>query len=130
MLRAAGVLDELRDSATERVRLHGDLHHDNILRATREPWLAIDPSGLVGDPGYDVGCWAYNPDPDRRNDSLLALVPARIEQLADGLAMPIDRVVGYAFVKAVLSDVWRAEDGGTPDSRALDVAQLLKTRLR
>ena len=32
--------------------LHGDLHHDNVLRARREPWLAIDPHGVVGDPGW------------------------------------------------------------------------------
>lgn len=127
--RAAGLFDELPASAPARVRLHGDLHHDNILRATRESWLAIDPHGLVGDPGYDVGSWAFNPDPDRREAGLLALVPGRIEQLADGLAMPIDRVVGYAFVKAVLSEVWTAEDGGTPSSRALDVARLLEPRL-
>jgi streptomycin 6-kinase len=127
--RAGGLFDELCASAPARLRLHGDLHHDNILRATREPWLAIDPFGLVGDPGYDVGSWAYNPDPDRREDALLALVPARIEQLADGLAMPVDRVIAYAFVKAVLSEVWTAEDGGTPGSRALDIALLLQPRL-
>ncbi len=43
--------------------------------------------------------------------------------------MPTDRVVAYAFVKAVLSEVWTAEDGGTPGSRALDVARLLQPRV-
>lgn len=127
--RAAGLFDELRAGASERVRLHGDLHHDNILRSTREPWLAIDPHGLVGDPGYDVGALLYNPDPGRREEGLLALVPSRIEQLADGLAMPVDRVVAYGFVQGVLSEVWTAQDGGTPGSRALDVAHLLEPRL-
>lgn len=35
--------------------VHGDLHPGNILRADREPWLAVDPKGYVGDPGYDGG---------------------------------------------------------------------------
>jgi streptomycin 6-kinase len=35
--------------------VHGDLHPGNILRAHREPWLAIDPKGCVGDPAYDAG---------------------------------------------------------------------------
>ncbi|MFC8076868.1 aminoglycoside phosphotransferase family protein [Streptomyces sp. NPDC057307] len=35
--------------------VHGDLHARNILRADREPWLAVDPKGRVGDPGYDAG---------------------------------------------------------------------------
>lgn len=41
--------------------LDGDLHHFNILRAHRQPWLAIDPKGLVGDPAYEVGAFLYNP---------------------------------------------------------------------
>lgn len=35
--------------------IHGDLHARNILRADREPWLAVDPKGHVGDPAYDGG---------------------------------------------------------------------------
>ncbi|MFJ1582066.1 aminoglycoside phosphotransferase family protein [Streptomyces sp. NPDC088197] len=35
--------------------VHGDLHARNILRASREPWLAVDPKGYVGDPAYDGG---------------------------------------------------------------------------
>lgn len=127
--RAARLFDELCASAPRSAVLHGDLHHDNILRATREPWLAIDPHGLVGDPGYETGALLYNPAPERREDSLLALVPARIEQLADGLGAPIERVVAWGFVKAVLSDVWTAKDGATPDSRTLDVATYLLPRL-
>jgi streptomycin 6-kinase len=35
--------------------IHGDLHGGNVLRAEREPWLAVDPKGYAGDPGYDGG---------------------------------------------------------------------------
>jgi streptomycin 6-kinase len=37
------------------VLVHGDLHPRNILRADREPWLAVDPKGHAGDPAYDGG---------------------------------------------------------------------------
>ncbi|WP_030717575.1 aminoglycoside phosphotransferase family protein [Streptomyces sp. NRRL S-237] len=37
------------------ILIHGDLHARNILRADREPWLAVDPKGYVGDPAYDGG---------------------------------------------------------------------------
>jgi streptomycin 6-kinase len=120
--RADRLFEELCATTSGRVVLHGDLHHDNVLRADREPWLAIDPHGLVGDPGYEVGALLYNPTPGRRDDGLLALVPARIEQLADGLGQPPERVVAWGFVKAVLSEVWTAQGSGIPGSRALDVA--------
>jgi len=35
--------------------LHGDLHHGNLLRAGLDEWVAIDPHGVIGDPGYDIG---------------------------------------------------------------------------
>lgn len=126
---AGGLFDELCAGATERLVLHGDLHHDNVLSAQREPWLAIDPFGVVGDPGYDCGAMLYNPDPWRREEDLLRLVPARIDQLADGFGLPIERVVAWGFVMGVLSEVWTAQDGGTPGSRALDVATQLYPRL-
>ncbi len=29
-----------------------DLHYENVLASEREPWLAVDPKALVGDPEY------------------------------------------------------------------------------
>jgi streptomycin 6-kinase len=133
--RASAVMRELCGSATERVVLHGDLHHDNILRAAGDSWRAIDPHGIVGDPGYEVGALLFNPYPGDRDDALTGLVPARTEQLADELAMPIERVVAWGFVKAVMSGVWSAEDwypaaDWSPINRAFDVARLLLPHLR
>ena len=127
--RAATLHDELCASATARVVLHGDLHHDNVLRSEREPWLSIDPFGMVGDPASETGVLLYNPDPPLRDNALLELVPARIEQLADGLGQPVERVVAWGFVKAVLSEVWDVEGGHTEGGRALDVAWQLLPRL-
>ncbi|MFF4213948.1 aminoglycoside phosphotransferase family protein [Streptomyces sp. NPDC001796] len=47
----------VRDLGREQPDLlvHGDLHARNILRGDREPWLAVDPKGYVGDPAYDGG---------------------------------------------------------------------------
>ena len=50
-LRAFGELS--RPSADE-VLLFTDLHAGNVLRATREEWLAIDPKPFVGDRAYDA----------------------------------------------------------------------------
>ncbi|MFI6763291.1 aminoglycoside phosphotransferase family protein [Micromonospora sp. NPDC050417] len=127
--RAGRLFDELCATATDRVVLHGDLHHDNILRAEREPWLAIDPHGVVGDPGAEVGPMLYNPDPSRRDDNLLALVPARLEQVADGLRLPPERVVAWGFALCMLSEVWDVEGGATSPGRALDVALTLLPHL-
>ncbi|WP_442320069.1 aminoglycoside phosphotransferase family protein [Catenuloplanes nepalensis] len=127
--RALGVHRELCASTTTRVVLHGDLHHGNILAATREPWLAIDPHGRTGDPASEVGAFLYNPDPWVRDGALTRLVPARIEQVADGLALPYPRVVAWGFVLSVLSWVWHVKDGRDYHGRELDVARLLLPKL-
>jgi streptomycin 6-kinase len=36
------------------VLVHGDLHHANVLSGQREPWLAIDPKGVLAEPAFDV----------------------------------------------------------------------------
>ncbi len=128
VVAALRTFDELCATAPRRVVLHGDLHHDNVLSADREPWLAIDPHGWVGDPGADLGPLLYNPDPYRDDDELLALVPRRLEHLADGLGIEQDRAVAWGFVMAMLSDVWSAPDGDA-GHRPLAVARLLAARL-
>ena len=45
---------ELPGTAGHAVLLCTDLHHHNVLAATREPWLVIDPKPYLGDPCYDV----------------------------------------------------------------------------
>ena len=45
---------ELGPDQGESVLLHQDFHGGNVLRATREPWLAIDPKPLVGEREFDA----------------------------------------------------------------------------
>lgn len=49
-------------SVSEPLLVHGDLHQMNVLGSSREPWLAIDPKGVAGEPEFDVqpalrNCW-------------------------------------------------------------------------
>lgn len=125
--RASELLDQLSATAQRSVVLHGDLHHDNVLQARREQWLAIDPHGLVGDPGFDVGAMLYNPM-TRTADELGRLLPGRLEQLGDLTELDPDRVVAWGLVMAVLSEVWNSEDDDEIDGRQLMVAQALAKR--
>lgn len=49
---AIAAVNDLQSEDTGSVLLHQDLHGHNILSAEREPWLAIDPKPLAGDPAF------------------------------------------------------------------------------
>jgi streptomycin 6-kinase len=51
--QATGLAAELAADAGANL-VHTDLHYDNILAGTRQPWLAIDPKAIAGDPELSV----------------------------------------------------------------------------
>ena len=54
---AVSLREELLADGVQPMLLHGDFHHENILTATRQPWLALDPKGVIGDPAYEIGAY-------------------------------------------------------------------------
>lgn len=92
------------------VLLHGDLHHWNILRAEREPWLVIDPKGLAGEPAYETAAFLRN-KADIEADTT-ALAQRRIAQMAEVMGLDRQRVLLWAFATGVLSALWTFEDHG------------------
>ncbi len=84
--RNLDVLDQLERTAPSGVLLATDLHAGNVLRAQREPWLAIDPKPFIGDPAFDavqhlLNCRRMRSDPTGTIDrfsKLLDLDPERV----------------------------------------------------
>ena len=59
-VKALSFYEELSQDTKNIFLIHGDLHHDNILSAKREPFLVIDPKGIIGHIGYDIGVFLNN----------------------------------------------------------------------
>ena len=117
--RAEGLAPELLASSAEPVVLHGDLHHWNILAAEREPWLAIDPKGVIGEPAFEVGAWLRNPITNIPRTEVLA---RRIAIFSEELGFDTQRLTAWSAVQAVLSAIWSAENGGTNWGNAMTAA--------
>lgn len=101
----------LNASSERAVILHGDLHHANILSSEGGGWLAIDPKGLCGAPGYEVGPFMLNRLPvDASDSALLEFMRARLSTFAEELRIDARRLAGWAFCYAVLSAVWDVEE--------------------
>lgn len=122
--------------------LHGDLHHGNVLQSCPSPncrasdgkghcrvYRAIDPKGIVGPLGFEVGPYLLNPLPAGAH-TLLALLPRRLKQCAAAFALPLQEVAAWGFIYAVLSACWSAAEGDDLwRRRALAVAQGLEPHL-
>ncbi|MFJ8849749.1 aminoglycoside phosphotransferase family protein [Streptomyces sp. NPDC102437] len=100
--------------------LHWDLHYDNVLAGQREPWLAIDPEPLAGDPGFDLLPALHN-----RWDDIVATrdvpraVLRRFDLLTEVLGLDRQRATGWTLGRVLQNALWDIEDG----ERALDPAQ-------
>ncbi|MFI0354051.1 aminoglycoside phosphotransferase family protein [Actinomadura sp. 9N407] len=107
----AGAVADLADEAGDRL-LHWDLHYDNVLAGTREPWLAIDPNPLAGDPGFDL-----MPALDNRWDEIVATgdvaraVRRRFDLMVDMLGLERRRSAGWTLGRVLQNTLWDAEDG-------------------
>jgi len=104
---AESLFSELSASASDKVVLHGDLHHDNIVSAEREPWLAIDPKGTIGEPAYDIGAILRNSWMDRHVISdPRRMMKRRIHQFGDLLNLDKRRIRDWGIAQGVLSVIW------------------------
>jgi streptomycin 6-kinase len=119
---AEDVARDLLASVPRTVLLHGDFHHYNVLSAERAPWLAIDPKGMLGDPGYEIGPFLLNPDSPPKPASVLR---RRLDILADELGYDWERLRAWAVAHAVMSACWTAEGAGDSWDGAIAMAQTL-----
>ena len=99
---AVRVARGLLDVAPEPTLLHGDLHHENLLR-NGEGWAAIDPKGLFGDRAFEVATFIRNPITNPPNANM---VSRRLQVFAKILGDPIERLWGWSFAFVVLDYAW------------------------
>ena len=109
---ARGFCAELLAPGAEQSLIHGDLHHENMLRDERG-WTAIDPKGVIGPPVLNYGRFIHNFMADVAQDS--AAIQAVLSQRVDKLAGRFSResLLQAGYLDLVLSVCWTL-NGGSP----------------
>jgi streptomycin 6-kinase len=90
-------LDRLRGTQGEPVLLHQDLHGDNVLRATREPWLAIDPKPLAGEREFSLAPIIRDYDFGHSRQCVVG----RLDRLATALRLDRERARLWALAQTL-----------------------------
>ncbi len=98
---AVSACGELGPAQGEHVVLHQDFHGGNVLRAGREPWLAIDPKPLVGEREFDAASLLR----DRRwllgSPGGAARIRRRLDQLASEAGLDRERTRRWGIAHAL-----------------------------
>jgi streptomycin 6-kinase len=91
-----------RDLSTEpdSVVLHGNLHYGNVLAADREPWLAVSPQPINGDPAYEVAPMLWHRW-DELADKVRFGVQRRFFALVDAAGFDEHLARAYAVIRVV-----------------------------
>jgi streptomycin 6-kinase len=129
--KAVGLFEELFASAGEPVLLHGDLHHENVLRAGPDSWLVIDPKGMAGERAYEVGALLHNPWGKLTVwYDLPSILSRRVSILSEILEIDRQRIIAHGLAQAVLSGWWMYEDHGHGWEPMMRCAEAMSRLLR
>ena len=112
--KAIAIKNKLLTSMTKEVFLHGDLHHDNILK-NGDDWLAIDPKGIIGEPEFEIAAFDFMYINELANKSdTKNIFEARVKLLAEKSMHNPERIKDWIFVRLILMAAWHVEDNGNP----------------
>jgi streptomycin 6-kinase len=120
--KALNIYEDLSRDSDRTFYLHGDFHPGNIVSATRKPFLAIDPKGIIGHIGYEIAVFLNNFHwwQETRSDVRPRLDNA-VTQFSDAFDIDPFELRQWAFAQMVLGAWWTFED--MPEIYAGEVAK-------
>jgi streptomycin 6-kinase len=105
----------ISDRYPQKLLLHGDFHHDNILLGNDGDYKIIDPKGVVGDPVFDVPRFILNEFGDEITDELYKKINYIVGFLEKELNIPNHIIRACLYVETAMGHCWSVEDGATPE---------------
>jgi streptomycin 6-kinase len=113
---ALDAIEALSPTQGEQVLLHQDLHFENVLAATREPWLVIDPKPLLGEREFAVAPIARSFELGHGKRAVLH----RFDRVTSELGLDRERARGWTVAQTV---AWTHDS--TYHERHVDTARWL-----
>ncbi len=106
--------DFVSDPASTGTLIHADLHYENVMAADRQPWLAIDPKPMSGDPHYEPAPMLWNRFDElgasRSGQSVRNGVRRRFHTLVDHAGLDENRARDWVVVRMMNNATWRLHE--------------------
>ena len=110
--QARSLAKQLSASPENHLLVDYDLHYANILASQREPWLAIDPKVIIGDPEFGIAqlLWCRLEDIQAHRG-----LKYHFQALTEAAALNYARARSWTFVRCVDYWLWSVSVGLTTD---------------
>jgi streptomycin 6-kinase len=123
--KSRGFYEELSGAEKRKFLIHGDFHHENILSATREPFLAIDPKGIVGDIGYEIAVFLNNHLWWLASSANFRMgLENAVRRFSESFEIEEKDLKKWAYAQIVLSAWWTFEENGENWQNDLTFAEI------
>ena len=122
MMLAREIGQELFGKYTDRVLLHGDLHHDNMLLTQTGDYVIIDPKGVIGPAIFDIPRYLLNEIDAKVNETKKEHIQYVISRISDYLGYPVEDIQKLFFMEVVLGNSWCVESGEEPNLLHIQLA--------
>ncbi len=123
--KAYRIFEESSFTSKRKYLIHGDLHHENILSAQREPFLAIDPKGVIGDIGYEIAVFLNNHVIWlSAEENLQEKLDDAVQRFSEAFEIKPQDLKNWAFAQMVLSAWWTFDENGENWQNDLTLAEI------
>jgi len=116
---------ELFEKYPDRVLLHGDLHHDNLLLREDGDYVFVDPKGVVGPKIFDLPRFILNELETEYDEDDVTHIKSVITTLCEKLDYPEEDVRKLFYMETVLANIWSMEDGEDVNEEYVQVAEAI-----
>ncbi len=95
---AERMLADICKKYSRNLLLHGDLHHENILKNENGSYTVIDPKGVIGDPVFDLSRFILDEFRDDLTSEPKDVVIDFVQKLGDGVGIPCEILLRFIAV--------------------------------
>lgn len=128
MIKAQEACRNLSLVYNNKMLLHGDLHHDNIILSGNN-YVLIDPKGVIGDRVFDIPRYILNELFDISiDDTAFNKITYIIKTLSNNLKIPDGDIRKLFFIETTMANCWNIESQDIPSLKQIEFAYSLMNK--
>jgi streptomycin 6-kinase len=99
---AESMLKDICRKYSRNFLLHGDLHHENILKNENGSYTVIDPKGVAGDPVFDLSRFILDEFRDDLVSEPKEIIIDFVKKLGESVGIPCETLLRCLYIETVI----------------------------